>query len=94
MTQNIRDMLDMRDAIQQMDVHVQRYPIPGTRGLVTKFLDGYLILISDQVEGRQLERTLAHELLHIQLGHLDDRRDLPEEEKEAEVREALKAMGY
>ena len=94
MTRNIRDMLDIRDAIQQMDVHVQRYPIPGTRGLVTKFLDGYLILISDHVEGRLLERTLAHELLHIKLGHLDDRRDLPEDVKENEVREALKAMGY
>ncbi len=76
------------------DVTVTMCDVPGCRASVDKYKGGYLILVNPDLSERTLERTLTHELLHIVYGHLDDRIDLPEEEKELEVRTALKAMGY
>jgi hypothetical protein len=38
--------------------------------------------------------ALAHELLHIILGHFDLYTDMPEDDKEAEVSEMMTAFGY
>ena len=38
--------------------------------------------------------ALAHELLHIILGHFDEFAELPEDEKEDEVSEMMTAFGF
>ena len=76
------------------DATIQPYPLRGARGYVQKFREGYLILVDDWLSGHALERTLMHEFLHIKLGHLDERVDIEDDQKEEEVRNALKAMGY
>lgn len=89
------DMASARELLDKYNVLVRLVNLPpGYRGTVNKHGAGYAIAIAEYLSPAARERTLIHELYHIILGHLDDRYDLSEEEKESEVRYALRAMGY
>ncbi len=62
---------------------------PGVRGLATKTADGYLILLSRSLSKAQAKVTTRHEVWHIALGHLDERSEISDEEKEREVQKRM-----
>lgn len=50
-----------------------------------KSKSGYVILVSDILSPNALLDNIKHEIIHIKLGHLDNRKDLPNHFKEWEV---------
>lgn len=54
----------------------------------------FVVVVASNVAEDVQRSVLRHELLHIELGHLDDRKHLTEEEKEREVEEHLLMEGY
>lgn len=61
----------------------------GCRASVSKYEEGYLILIADWLSDEAAALAIEHELAHISLGHLDD--DIKTtEEKENEVADRLR----
>lgn len=64
---------------------------PGVRGLATKTREGYLILIDKSLSPRQAKITARHEVWHIALGHLDERAELSDLDKEKEVIQCMQA---
>lgn len=91
----MRETKRIEAILDHYSVHLKVTRLPaGCRGSVKKYGYGYAILINSDISEGAQKRALYHELLHIMLGHLDERYELPEEEKELEVRTALKAMGY
>lgn len=89
-------MLNYQKIIDDFDVTVMLRPIRqlGCRGSTKKLSDSFLVLVDDALDGTAMMQALAHELLHIILGHFDEFTDLPEDEKEAEVSEMMTAFGY
>lgn len=62
-----------------------------SKGTVTKYGDGYLIIVEESLCFDCLLESLKHELCHILLGHLND--DIKtDEEKEDEVNNILKGV--
>lgn len=87
-------MGEILDAIDRYGVIIRRRKLEGVRGMACKTKDGYVILIDDRISDACYLKTVCHEMQHILLGHLDERVDIEDDQKEAEVRTALKAMGY
>ena len=64
----------------------------GVKGSTEKMSSSYIVLIDDTLDNNHMMQTLAHELLHIILGHFDEYSYMTEEEKEAEVAEMIEAF--
>lgn len=65
-------------------VHV-RHDIPGIRGAVAKHGDRYDVIVNGELRRPDALRTVAHEVGHVALGHLDARQHLPEPVMEREA---------
>lgn len=61
----------------------------GCRAYVQKYDAEYLILVDDTLSNEAQALAILHELLHIELGHLDDDTKTADE-KEQEVRRLMK----
>ena len=79
----------MRREIDRVGARVIAAHTLGCRASVSKYGEGYLILVGDWLSEEAAESAIEHELLHIQLGHLDDDTKT-EEEKEKEVQDILR----
>ncbi|NLM14887.1 MAG: hypothetical protein GX218_03410 [Clostridiaceae bacterium] len=77
------------ELLRRLNIQVILVSLNGeARGITTKILDGYVVLLEESMSFEKLLDTLKHELYHILLGHLDD--DVKNiEEKEWEVSLAL-----
>ncbi len=82
-------MLDAKRLIAERNVIIKQIELGGIRGSVKKSQNGYLVLINSSLSKQQKAISLRHELWHIALGHLDERKELPEAEKEKEVTRML-----
>lgn len=90
-------MLDYQKIIDRFNVTVLLRPIRqyGCRGSTQKLSSSYTVLIDDSMANTDdMMHVLAHELLHIILGHFDDYSHLTDDEKEAEVKEMMTEFGY
>lgn len=85
------------DLILEHNVFVRFYELPGgSLGLSKKTKDGYLILLNQNLESCRTKamKTVEHEMLHVLLGHHDERKELSIAEKEAEVEQALTCVNF
>ena len=78
-------VLDIERVIRSLGVYVKQTELSGCRAATRKQQNGYLILVESRLDRQSQLEAIEHELLHILLGHLDDRNDLPEIIKEAEA---------
>lgn len=78
--------------LDRYGVTIKGKHLPGARGMVIKTKGGYCILVRDTLSEQARNQTVAHELLHIMMGHLDDRNYLSTEEKEEEIKLMIKAF--
>lgn len=79
-------MLDIERNIRDYSVVVRHAILDGRMAGTRKApWGGYLILIHRDLCRKSQMEALEHELLHIIFGHFDDRSELPEWQKEAEV---------
>lgn len=67
-------------------------PLHGARGAASKVNGKYIILIDDRLSKECQAKVLAHELLHIVLGHFDESKDLSEDAKENQVKNLLQIL--
>lgn len=82
-------MTNLKRFIYSKNITIRITQLKGCRGMAVKNCSGYVVLVSDTLSAREQRRTAMHELLHIKLGHLDDKKDLPNTAKEKEVSEAI-----
>lgn len=89
-------MLNYQKIIADFEVTVMLRPIRqnGCRGSTRKLSDTFMVLIDDTLDSSAMMHALAHELLHIVLGHFDKFAEMSEDEKEDEVAEMMTAFGY
>lgn len=90
-------MLDYLKIIDHFNVTILLRPIRqyGCRGSTRKLSSSYTVLIDDSMAcSEDMMHVLAHELIHIILGHFDEYSYLSEETKEAEVKEMMEEFGY
>lgn len=80
---------ELFELMDQYDVHVSIKPLYGCHGMIIAKSVGYEIVLAEGICEYKRQRTLAHELLHIKLGHLDAHCDKTRAEKEKEVHEYL-----
>lgn len=83
----------MEEIIRQYNVTLLPWPLSGCRGYTQKKKEGYVVLIAEHLSESRKNLTIWHELLHIVLGHFDDRNYLSTEDKEKEVSSLLKFLG-
>lgn len=83
---------DLEAVSEKMDIEIKRVPQSelgeNTRGRARLDVDGkHRILLSEELEGMQTARTLAHEIGHIACGHIEfePERKLSRGQKEAEA---------
>lgn len=79
----------MKEIIELYNIRILTCQLEGCRGYSQKKGDGYVVLVAEHLSDEAKERTLWHELIHIVLGHFDDRRELTVKEKEQEVQEMM-----
>ena len=54
------------------NIFVQLLDLPSrVKGMTVKRADNYIVLINEKLDSFQREKTLSHELAHIELGHLE-----------------------
>ena len=82
-------MLNISSLASRYNVIIKQMLLYGCRGVSRKLDDGYLILVDTNLHGDKLAKVLDHEFLHIILGHFDEHRDKPIDQKEQEVEDAL-----
>lgn len=82
-------MISIRNEIKAKIIkyhcYVHRTDKIKANGIAIKIIDGYVILLNENLSAHTLEKVLIHELLHIELGHLDEYKHLPNSWKEKEV---------
>lgn len=81
---------EIKKLMDAFGITIRKRQLPGARGMVVKTRQGYVILVDDRLTQAAAERAAAHEMLHIMLGHFDDRRDMTVEEKETEIIEIIR----
>jgi len=88
--------LNFGKIIDQFNVNVLLRPVRhlGVRGTTKKMTSSYLVLVDDVLPNDLMLKTLAHELLHIVLGHFDDNSHLDDTEKEKEVEEMMAEFDF
>lgn len=84
--------MNLRKIAEKFDVDIHLMPLHGARGAASKVSGKYIILIDDRLSKECQEKVLAHELLHIVLGHFDESKDLPEDAKELQVKSMLQIL--
>lgn len=78
----------MEQLITKLNARVHFAPhtrLLAKHAISCKSLDGYEIFVSEHLCSTKLTQVVEHELWHIILGHLDERKYLSNEEKELEV---------
>lgn len=73
------------DYLNSLGVYVYEFDLENLKGLSIKSGDDYIILINESLNRKSQQEALVHELLHIELGHLDEYKHLPNSWKEKEV---------
>lgn len=88
-------LLNYQKIIDEFDVTVMLRPIRqlGCRGSTRKLSSSFMVLIDDAMDSTTMMHALAHELLHIILGHFDEFAEMSEDDKEAEVSEMMTEFG-
>lgn len=84
--------MDLKKIAEKFDVNIHLMPLHGARGAASKVNGKYIILIDDRLSKECQEKVLAHELLHIVLGHFDESKDLSEDAKERQVSSMLQIL--
>ena len=84
--------MNLKKIAEKFDVDIHLMPLHGARGAASKVNGKYIILIDDRLSKECQEKVLAHELLHIVLGHFDESKDLPEDVKENQVKNLLQIL--
>lgn len=78
--------VDLYKIANHLHAEICKTDLAGESGYIIAYGDRYLICIDAKNNRITYNRfTIAHELSHIVLGHLDRRRALPEKEKEREA---------
>lgn len=75
----------MEEIIRDYNVRVVFKQLEGARGMVQKKDTGYVVVLAEHLSDERRNKSLAHELGHIVLGHLDERSYLSESDKEIEA---------
>lgn len=81
----LKGMLDIKSICESENIRIIEYDLDGIAGMAVKNDTGYTVLINRNLCPSKRESTIEHEIWHIILGHLDDRKELSEEQKENEV---------
>lgn len=79
----------MRKLMDAYGIVVRTRQLHGARAMVVHTKTGFTIVVNDQLSPEVALKAMAHEVLHIILGHFSDRRHLTEAEKESEVNRIL-----
>ncbi len=78
-------MINLDKLMYTYNIAVRTMRLTGCRGFAAKNSNGYVIVVNSQLSDEEQIRTTVHELCHIKLGHLDERKHISNEEKEDEV---------
>ena len=85
--------VDLYKIADKLNAEIVKAYLAGESGYIINYLDRYLICIDAENHRVTHNRfTIAHELAHIALGHLDKRKDLPEHIKEREANYLASAL--
>lgn len=80
--------MNLEKEILNLDITIHKVcpsVLLGKKAITFKSKNGYIALINDTLSPTAIYKVLEHEIIHIKLGHLDNRKNLPVSVKEWEV---------
>ncbi len=83
-------MINIGKKVARYNVFIRQVRLQKCRGFALKNKNSYVILLNTDLAKEVQAHTAIHELCHIILGHLDDRRYLTAIEKEIEAELMMK----
>ncbi len=84
----MQNLTEIRMRITKVNARIVLTALPGARAACRKDADGYLIIVDRDLSDESKINAVAHELAHIELGHLDND-CLSDEDKEKEVKQRV-----
>lgn len=80
--------MNLEKEILNLDITIHKVNssvLLGKKAITFKSKNGYIALINDALSPIAIYKVLEHEIIHIKLGHLDNRKYIPNHIKEWEV---------
>lgn len=83
--EEIRFPIDIKNLAKSLNIKIEYSDLKGEDGYIFKYENSYMICIADNRINSRSNFTLAHELGHVVLGHLDTHEHLPYYVKERQA---------